>query len=159
MAENNLAAACSAAGVVALMICGVSFNSRMPSPCTMRSGQNATRRFLPLRARYEWSQSVVPGKTVERSTSSWPSTKCCSNASMQSCTTLRTGLRNSSIGVPMVMMSGPVGEISAGEEVKTSRSRLSARSSSSSPPCSMNGSRPDRKVASASRLRSCTLTR
>ncbi len=33
---------------------------------------------------------------------------------MQSCTTLRTGLRNSSIGVPMVMMTGPPVEITIG---------------------------------------------
>ena len=38
---------------------------------------------------------------------------------MQSCTTLRTGLRNSSIGVPMVTMTGAFADISAGAEVKT----------------------------------------
>ena len=78
---------------------------------------------------------------------------------MQSCTTLRTGLRNSSIGVPMVMMSGPVREISAGDDVKMSRFCLSTLASRSSPPYSMNGSRPDCKAASTARLVSWTLTR
>ena len=40
-----------AAGVVPLMICGVSFNSRMPCPCTTRSGQKATLSARPLRLR------------------------------------------------------------------------------------------------------------
>ena len=36
--------------------------------------------------------------------------------------TLRTGLRNSSIGVPMVMMTGALGEMSDGREVNMSAS-------------------------------------
>ena len=49
--------------------------------------------------------------------------------------------------------------VDEGEDVNTSRLRLSALTSSSSPPCSMNGRRPDRNVSSASRLTSWTLTR
>ena len=45
---------------------------------------------------------------------------------MQSCTTRRTGLRNSSTGVPMVTITGPLVEISLGVLVKTSRLSASA---------------------------------
>ena len=61
---------------------------------------------------------MVPGNTVERSTSKLAVGKRGSSASTQSWTTLRTGLRNSSIGVPMVMITGPSPEMRSDELVK-----------------------------------------
>ena len=77
---------------------------------------------------------------------------------MHSWITLRTGLRNSSTGVPIVMITGPLVEMSSGRLVKNSRLSASALVSSGCAPFSMNGTRPDFKVASVCSLRSLTLT-
>src|SRR6185369_11647127 len=77
---------------------------------------------------------------------------------MHSWITLRTGLRNSSTGVPMVMITGPLVDMSSGRLVKNSRLSANALVSSGWAPLSMNGTRPDFKVASVCSLRSLTLS-
>jgi len=52
-------------------------------------------------------------------------------------------VRNSSTGVPMVTMTGPLRVIASGADVKTSRLFASALASKGAAPCSMNGSLPD----------------
>ena len=79
--------------------------------------------------------------------------------SRQFCTTRRTGLRNSSIGVPMVTITGPPVEIRSGAWVNTSRLAASALASTASAPSSMKGRRPACSVFNVSWLRSLTLTR
>ncbi len=69
-----------------------------------------------------------------------------------------TGLRNSSTGVPMVTMTGPVRLISFGEDVKMSRRLSNAFANSGAAPCSINGNFPELSSASAASLMSLTLT-
>ena len=61
---------------------------------------------------------------------------------MHSWITLRTGLRNSSTGVPIVMITGTLVEMSSGRLVKNNRLSASALVSSGWAPFSMNGPGP-----------------
>ena len=71
--ENSLTARSIPCGVRAETICGSSNSSVIALPSAIRSGQNATPIDTPRPAIIFSTSAVTPGKTVERSTSSWPS--------------------------------------------------------------------------------------
>src|SRR6266850_1507178 len=124
----------------------------MAYPCTTRSGQKATGRGLPCRRRYRSTNSVTPGKTVERRTMLWPLCRCGRSASRQRVTTSRRGLWNSSIGVPMVTTRMSANATQAGSAEKLNRPEDSASASNGSAPTSLKGIFPAASVSIAAWL-------
>jgi len=114
----------------------------MALPSAMRSGQNATSMSRPRSPTSRSTSAVTPGYTVLRSTSSWPS---CSDEAMSAIaagTALRSGLRCSSIGVPMTTITCSTSPITSDDVLARRRPDAINVGSSSAAPGSSKGITP-----------------
>ena len=152
--EKSLTARSIPCGERAETICGSSKSSVIALPSAIRSGQNATSIDTPRPTIIFSTSAVTPGKTVERSTSSWPSRMYCEQPASAFGIAVWLGLRCSSTGVPITTTTFSAVPTMAGSVEAVSRPAATARSRSGAAPGSSNGSLAAFTRATASSLTS-----